>query len=237
MARLCLCINQVAKIRNDNKDRLPDPVAVAIAAELGGIDGIVAHLRDDRLDVTDRDVFVLKEVLQSHLNLAIPLKDEMVKKALRWLPDMVTLLPATDEEDLNMSLDVSANLEYLEDVATALRANNIIVNVLVDPEPPQIRAAARARVDYVCLNSNPLGRVEDLGSMSEIIEKLRSVSIAANKLGLGVSVSRGLNLQTIKEVAGIEYIEELNVGRSLIARSLLVGVEKAVEQSMALVKK
>ena len=237
MARLCLCVNQVAKIRNLNKDKLPDPVSVAMAAELGGVDGIVAHLRDDRSDIDDRDVFVLKEVLQSHLNLAIPLNDEMIKKALKWLPDMVTLLPATDENNLNLSLDVVSNLEYIEDAATALRANNIIVNVLVDPEPPQIRAAAKAGVDYINLNSNPLARVEDLGSMNDFIEKMRAVAIAANKLGLGISAGRGLNIQTIREVGRVEFIEELNVGRALIARSLLVGIEKSVEQTKALLSK
>ena len=225
MARLCLCVNQVAKIRNLNKDKLPDPVSVAMAAELGGVDGIVAFLRDDRSDITDRDVVVLKEVLQSHLNLAIPLNDEMIKKALKWLPDMVTLLPAIEDNDLNTSLDVVSNLEYIEDAATALRANNIIVNMLVDPDPPQIRAAARAGADYIDLNSNPLSRVEDLASMNDFIEKMRTVAIAANKLGLGVSAGRGLNIQTIREVGQVEFIEELNVGRALISRSLLVGIE------------
>lgn len=235
MARLCLCVNQVARLRNINKDRVPDPAAVAIAAELGGIDGIVAELRDDRSDITDRDVDVLKEVVQSHLNLAIPLTDEMVKKALKWLPDMVTLLPAIREVSLNTSLDVVSNLEFVEDVAAALRANNIVVNVLIDPEPQQIRAAAKARVDYIHLNSNPLRSVEDLGTMSDLIERLRSIAVAANKLGMGVSTGRGLNVQNIRDVIDIGFIEELNVGRALIARSLLVGVEKAVEQMKALI--
>ena len=230
MARLCLCVNQVAKIRNLNKDRVPDPASVAIAAELGGIDGIVAHLRDDRADITDRDVQVLKEVVQSHLNVAIPLNDEMVKRVLKWLPDMVTLLPSIREDNLNSSLDVASNLEFVEDVAAALRANSIVVSVLINPDPHQIRAAARARVDYVNFNANRLRSVEDLGTMSDLVEQLRSAAMAANKLGLGVSVGRGLNMQNIREVADITFVEELNVGRALIARSILVGIEKAVEQ-------
>lgn len=231
MARLCLCINQVAKIRNINKSKTPDPATVAMAAELGGIDGIVAQLRDDRSDLSDRDVYVLKEVLQTHFNLAIPLNDEMVKKALKWLPDMVTLLPTTDENNLDSSLDLAANLEYVEEVTAALRANSIIVNALIEPEPQQVRAAARASLDYVNFNTNPLRQVEDLATMNDFIEKVRAVSIAANKLGLGVSAGRGLNMQTLREMAKVEYVEELNIGRELVARSLLVGVEKAVEQA------
>ena len=230
MARLCMCVNQIAKLRNLNKSRVPDPVSVAIAAELGGIDGIVVQLRDDRVDITDRDVTVLKEVVQSHLNLAIPLKDEMVKKALKWLPDMVTLLSASQENNLNISLDVASNLEFIEDVAAALRANNIVVNVLIDADPHQVRAAARAGVDYIHLNSNPVSTVEDLGSMNDIVERLRSHTVAANKLGLGVSAGRGLTTQNIREIADINFVEELNVGRALVSRSILVGVEKAVEQ-------
>jgi pyridoxine 5-phosphate synthase len=237
MARLCLCVNQIAKIRNLNRAKLPDPIAVAMAAELGGVDGIIVFLRDDRSDITDRDVFVLKEVLQSHLNLAIPLNDAMIKKSLKWLPDMVTLLPATDDNDLNRSLDVVSNLEYIEDATTALRANNIIVNVLIDPAAAQIRAAAKAGVDYVNFNSNPLGRVEDLGSMNDFIEKMRTVAIAANKLGLGISAGRSLSIQTLREVGQVEFIEEVNVGRALVARSLLVGIEKAVEQTKVLLAK
>ena len=112
MARLSLCLNQVAKIRNLKKGKNPDPAAVAIAAEMAGVDGIVVNLREDRSDITDRDVTILKEIVQSHLNLAIPLNDEMVKKALNWLPDMVTLLPSTTGEKSDAALDVTATLPY-----------------------------------------------------------------------------------------------------------------------------
>ena len=236
MARICLCVNQVAKIRNLNRGKIPDPAAVAIAAEVAGVDGIVVFLRQDRMDITDRDVTVLKEVVQTHLNLAIPLNDEMVEKAMRWLPDMVTLVPAVQEASATSCLDVAAHLEYLDEVVTALRANNIVVSVLVKPDAHQIRAAARVRMDYVQFNTASMASVEDLGTMNDHIEQIKSASIAANKLGLGVAVGRGLDYQNIREFKGIALVEEFNIGAAIISRSLLVGIENALRQLRAILK-
>jgi pyridoxine 5-phosphate synthase len=219
-----------------HKDRVPDPAAIAIAAEIAGIDGIVAYLREDRSDITDRDVNVLKEVVQSHLNLAIPLNDENVKKALQWLPDMITLLPAGREESKASCLDVVGNQEYLEDVVAALRANNIVVSVLIEVDAKQIRAAARLRVDYVQFNTHHLSRIEDLGTMGEHVEHLRSATMAASKLGLGVSVGRGLGYQNIREISDISSIEEINIGAAIVARSMLVGLERALENLKSLLE-
>jgi pyridoxine 5-phosphate synthase len=230
MARVCLCVNQIAHIRNMNKAKSPDPVSAAVAAEIAGIDGIVVQLREDRMDITDRDVSVLKEVVQSHLNIAVTMNDDMIKKVVTWLPDMVTLLPATNELSMDQSLDVVTNLEYIEDIVTQLRANNIVVCALIKPDPQQVRAAARARIDYVQINTASLANIGDLGAMGDMVEQFRSIAIAANKMGLGVSAGRGLNEQTLKELSDIPLIEEFNVGRSIIAKSLLVGMERAVKQ-------
>jgi pyridoxine 5-phosphate synthase len=226
MARLCLCVNQVAQLRRLNRKKEPDPVNVALAAEIAGIDGIVVQLGQPLSDVSDRDLTVLKEVVKTHLNLAIPMNEEMVKKAIQILPDMATLLPV-DEGDAT-SLDVEANLEYLEEVAATLRANNIVVNALIAPESNQVRAAARAGMDYVQLNTFPFSLVDDLGTMTEQIEKIRSVALAAHKLGLGVSAGRGLSYQNAREIGSIDVIEECNVGKAIISRSLLVGIDRAV---------
>lgn len=229
MARLSLCLNQVAKIRNAKKGKSPDPAAFAIAAEMAGVDGVVVHLREDRSDITDRDVTILKEIVQTHLNLAIPLNDEMIKKALNWLPDMVTLLPSTAGDNADTPLDVTNTLPYLEEAVKTLRANNIVVAVLINPEAPQIRAAARAQADFVQLNTAPLFKVDDLGVMNDMVEQYRSAAIAANKIGMGVSAGRLLTVQSLRELTDISYIEEFNVGWSIVSRSLLVGIEKAVQ--------
>ncbi|OPZ70868.1 MAG: Pyridoxine 5'-phosphate synthase [bacterium ADurb.Bin478] len=131
-------------------------------------------------------------------------------------------------EDESASLDVDANLEYIEEVAATLRANNIVVNALIAPENNQVRAAARAGMDYVQINTFPFSLVEDLGTMTEQVERIRSVALAAHKLGMGVSAGRGLSYQNIREIGSIDIIEECNVGRAIISRSLLVGIDRAV---------
>ncbi|HOT95706.1 MAG TPA: pyridoxine 5'-phosphate synthase [bacterium] len=229
MSRLCLCVNQVARVRNFNRKKEPDPLQVAMAAELAGIDGIVVQLREDRADIDDRDLRLLKEVVKSHLNLAIPLQEVMVQKALQLLPDMVTLLPVLQEnEGEEVALNVEANLDYFEEVAAALRAHNIVVSALVAVDPAQIRAAARAGADYVQFNTTLLAGVEDLGSLTEQVERLRAVAAAANKLGLGVAAGRGLGYQNIRDIAAIPLIEEVNIGRAILSRALLIGVDRAI---------
>jgi pyridoxine 5-phosphate synthase len=226
MARLCLCVNQVARLRRLNNKREPDPVNVAMAAEIAGIDGVVVQLDQNRAEITDRDVQILKEVVKSHLNLAIPVEEEMVKKALQVMPDMVTLLPATDDE--SVSLDLEMNLESVEEMAATLRAHNIVVSALIAPESNQVRAAARAGMDYVQLNTYPFSLVDDLGTMTEQVGRIRTVALAAHKLGMGVSAGRGLSYQNVREIGGIEVIEECNVGKPIISRALLVGIDRAV---------
>jgi len=237
MPRLCLCVNQVARLRKYNKSREPDPVDVAIAAEVAGIDGIVAQLREDRSDITDRDVHILKEVVKTHFNLAVPLKEELVKKTIKVLPDMVTLMPpVSDDAAAGSSLDVVSNYEYVEDSAAALRANNVVVSVFIDPDSQQIRAAAKAEVDYVQLNTTPIAGFEDLNSMSDYIERLRATAIAANKLGLGISMGGGLNYQNLREFGDLSFVEEINVGRAILSRAVLVGIGQAIGQMKALVR-
>lgn len=228
MARLCLCINQVAHSRNLRKTKTPDPAALAIAAEMAGIDGIVAHLREDRSDVTDRDIEVLKEIVTTHFNLAIALRDEAISKAIKWLPDMVTLLPSTQEHKPAESLDVISNMDYVQSSVQTLRAHNIVVTLLIDPVAQQIKAAARSQADYIQFNTARMQRIDDYSSMNDFIEELRSAAIAANKIGMGVIAGRGLNSQNLREISDISYIEEFNIGWGIISRAMLVGIVQAV---------
>jgi pyridoxine 5-phosphate synthase len=237
MPRLCLCVNQIARIRNLYKTHEPDPVDIAIAAEIAGVDGIVAQLKDDRSDITDRDVDVLKQVVKSHFNLAVALNEELIKKAIKVLPDMITLMNSGSESlHTTNALDVNANYEYVEDTTAALRANNIVVSVFIEPEGKQIKAAARAEVDYVQLDTSPLAKIEDLKTLSEYIEKLKSNAIAANKLGLGVSAGGGLNFQNVGEFGDMSFIEEINIGKALISRALLVGIDQSVRRMLSLIR-
>ncbi len=222
MARLCLCLNSIGRIRGLKKGRNPDPVAAAIAAEMAGVDGVVVYV-DERSDISERDVRLLKEVVQTHLNVAVPAEEEMVRKAAAWAPDMVTLMPTrTEAEEFAPTAD-------LEELVGLLRASDIVVSQLVQPDAQEIRAAARAQVDYIQLDTGLFAGIEDLGGMTDAVEQLRSAAIVAEKLGLGVSAGRRLTAQTVRELArAVDVIEEYNVGWAIISRAVLVGLEKAI---------
>jgi len=237
MARLCVCMDYVAALRELRRSKEPDPVVMAVKAEMAGADGIVLTLREDRKYITDRDLNIMKEVVGTHLNLAIVAKEEMIKKAIEVLPDMVTLLPENiSERRQASSLDVDGNFEYIDDICATLKANNIVVNALIEPAMSQVRAAAKAGLDYVQLNTNVYSGAQDLGTMGDEIERIRSMAIGGNKLGLGVSAGCGLSYQNVRDIAAIEQIEELNIGFAIISRSLVVGIEQAVRDIMVLVR-
>ncbi|RIK69499.1 pyridoxine 5'-phosphate synthase [candidate division KSB1 bacterium] len=238
MVRLGVNVDHVATVREARKDRQPDPVAAAMVAEMAGADGIVCHLREDRRHIKDKDLYLLKEMVKTHLNLEMAATDQMVKIALEVVPDMVTLVPERREEiTTEGGLDVLKNQEYLEETVATLQNHNIIVSLFINPDIQQIKAAARVRADYVELHTGAYAHAENLNIISDELEKLRAMASAAAKLRLGVSAGHGLNYQNVREVAAIPEIEELNIGHSIIARAILVGMERAVRDMLALMKK
>jgi len=237
MVRLGVNVDHIATQREARKGKLPDPIAAAVLAEMAGANGIVCHLREDRRHIKDKDLYLLKEVVKTHLNMEMAPTDEMMKIATEVVPDMVTLVPERREEvTTEGGLDVISNFEYLEEAITILRANNIVVSLFIDPEINQVKAAARVKTDYVELHTGNYASAETLNRVADELERIRSMATAANKLGLGVSAGHGLNYQNVREVAAISPIEELNIGHSIIAKAVMVGMERAVREMLDLMK-
>lgn len=237
MNRLGVNIDHVATLREARKDRLPDPVAAAMVAEMAGADGIVCHLREDRRHIKDKDLYLLKETVKTHLNLEMAGTDEMVKIATEVVPDMVTLVPERREEvTTEGGLNVVGNKEFLEEAIAILRANNIVTSLFIDPDIQQIKAAARIGADYVELHTGAFSRAESLNAIGDELEKIRSMAAAAAKLRLGVSAGHGLNYQNVREIATVGQIEELNIGHSIIARAVMVGMERAIRDMLAIIR-
>lgn len=231
MMRLGVNIDHVATLREARRGKLPDPVAAAIAAEMAGADGIVCHLREDRRHLKDKDLFLLKEIVKTHLNLEMAATDEMVRLAIEVLPDMVTLVPEKREEiTTEGGLDVVANSDWLEEVIRQLRNSNVIVSLFVDPDIDQIKAAARCQADYVEIHTGGYANAQDLGTAMDEIEKVRSMAMAAGKLDLGVSAGHGLDYHNVREILDIEQIEELNIGHAIVAKAVMIGMEQAVRE-------
>ncbi len=237
MIRLGVNIDHVATVREARKGIEPDPVAAAVLCELAGADGIVCHLREDRRHLKDRDLSLLRQIVRTHLNLEMAATEEMIKKAISVLPDMVTLVPEKRQEiTTEGGLDITANYDYLEEVTATLRANNIIVSFFIDPDIYQIKAAAKLGADYVELHTGTYANASDLNQVVEELERIKSMAAAAAKLGLGVSAGHGLNYHNVTDIAKIKQIEELNIGHSIISRAVLVGMERAVREMIALIR-
>ena len=237
MVRLGVNVDHVATVREARRGIEPDPVAAAVLCELAGADGIVCHLREDRRHIKDRDLSLLRQVVKTHLNLEMAATDEMVKKAVNVLPDMVTLVPERRQEiTTEGGLDARGNFDLLEEAISNLRANNIVVSLFIDPDIHQIKAAAKLGADYVELHTGTYANAEELNQVIEELENLKSMAAAAAKLGLGVSAGHGLNYQNVVDVAKIPQIEELNIGHSIVSRAVLVGMDRAVREMVELIR-
>ncbi len=238
MVRLGVNVDHVATVREARKGDVPDPVAAAVVAEMAGVDGIVCHLREDRRHIRDKDVYLLKEMVKTHLNLEMAATEEMIKIATEVVPDMVTLVPERREEvTTEGGLDVNGSLDWIEDVIAQLHTHNIVVSLFIDPEIHQLKAAARCGADYVELHTGPYANAEDLSATADELEKLRSMAMAAAKLGLGVSAGHGLNYHNVRDLLTIEQIEELNIGHAIVARAVMVGLERAVREMLEIIRR
>jgi pyridoxine 5-phosphate synthase len=236
MARLGVNIEKVAALRDMGKQRSPDQVSAAIFAEVGGCDGIVCPLREALKPLTERDVQLLKEMVKTHLNLQIPPTDPMVTLALSISPDMVTLVPGKKPGSTpGGGLDVLGHGDRLSRVVQDIRAQDIVVSLLIEPIIQQVKAAAKVGSDYIELHLGRYATAEDLNERADHLENITSVALAASKMGLGVAASHGLNFQNIIDITGIDKIEEVNIGHAIVSRALWMGMEAAVRDMVAMV--
>ncbi|MFC1728692.1 pyridoxine 5'-phosphate synthase [candidate division KSB1 bacterium] len=234
--RLGVNIDHVATVREARKIAEPDPVAAAVIVELAGADGIVCHLREDRRHIKDRDLHMLKEITKTHLNLEMAATAEMVEIACQVRPDMATLVPERREEvTTEGGLEVTGGFDLIKDAVGKLRSSGIIVSIFIDPDQEQVNASARTGADYVELHTGVYANAEDINIQDAELDKLQTMAYAAAKLGMGVSAGHGLNYTNVKGVARLDKVEELNIGHSIISRSIFVGLEKAVGDMMRLI--
>jgi len=237
VVRLGVNVDHVATVRQARGGKEPDPIAAAVLVDLAGADGIVCHLREDRRHIQDRDLRILRDVVRTHLNLEMAATEEMVNIAMEVLPDMVTLVPEKRQElTTEGGLDIVSNVDRLTEVINNLHTHNIVVSLFIDADIYQIKASSRVGADYIELHTGEYANAPDLNTMNEELEKLTSMSAAAEKLGLGVSAGHGLNYQNVGPVAKIAQVEELNIGHSIVSRAVLVGMERAVREMLALIQ-
>lgn len=236
MANLCVNIDHVATLRQARRGQEPDTIAAAVTVEMAGAAGITVHLREDRRHIQDRDVEVLRQVVQTKLNLEMAATDEMAALACRIKPDECTLVPEKREElTTEGGLDVAGQVARLRTVCAQLHEAGITVSLFVDPDLRQIEAAGQVGADFVELHTGRYAHAREAAAEREFAH-LMAAAEAAQAKGLRVNAGHGLNYRNVKPVAGLAGIENLNIGHSIISRAVFVGLDLAVREMLSLVE-
>jgi pyridoxine 5-phosphate synthase len=238
MPRLGVNIDHVATVREARRINYPDPVAAAVLAELAGAACIVVHLREDRRHIKDRDLRILRETIKTALNMEMAATEEMIRIASQIKPDVSTLVPEKREElTTEGGLDVAGNRSRVEKAVKALKGEGIRVSLFIDPTPDQIQASRDVGANAIEIHT---GRYCDATTPQEVDEEYNTVIAAVNKahdLGLEVKAGHGLNYFNVGKIADIPEITELSIGHSIVARAVLVGMERAVRDMIALIQR
>ena len=233
--RLNVNVDHVATLRQARMGGEPDPVAVALQAELAGASGIVVHLREDRRHIQERDLVLLKQTVRTRLNMEMAVTDEMIKIASETLPDFVTLVPEKRQEiTTEGGVDVRGDTQRIAAAIEKLKDSGLFVSIFIDPAPDQIRASAQTGADMVELHTGSYANARNETEMMMELDRIRKSTEDALSHRLRVSAGHGLNYVNVTAVSRIDGIEELNIGHSIISRAVSSGMEKAVRDMIHL---
>lgn len=233
MIELGVNIDHVATVRQARRASEPDPVHAAVLAELGGAHGITVHLRGDRRHVQDRDLEVLRHTVRTRLNVEMAATQEMTRIALTVKPHQVTLVPERREElTTEGGLDVVLNSVQIRPMVRTLHDAGIAVSLFVDPELEQVKEAHKLDAGAIEINTACWADAADARARESALRKVTDAARLARKLGLEVHGGHGLSYANVGPVAAQSEIVELNIGHSIVARAVLVGIERAVREML-----
>ncbi len=238
MNRLLLGVNidHIATLRQARGTRYPDPVQAAIEAEQAGADGITLHLREDRRHIQDRDVFVLKDILQTRMNLEMAVTDEMVAIAEQVCPEFCCLVPERREElTTEGGLDVAGQVSRIKGACQRLADAGVLVSLFIDADPRQIEAASACAAPYIEIHTGHYADLTDPVSCNAELQRIIDAAKLATDAGLKVNAGHGLHYHNVKAIAQIPQLIELNIGHSIIARALFSGLQVAVSDMRQLI--
>jgi pyridoxine 5-phosphate synthase len=235
MVKLGVNVDHVATVREARGITEPDPVAAAVLAELGGADGITVHLREDRRHIRERDVRLLKETIKVPLNLELALAPEILDFALEIKPHSATFVPEKREElTTEGGLDVIGSRKRLEPVIESFKQAGIVVSLFIDPDPDQIEAAAAVGAEFIEIHTGRYCDAVCEQQMKEEFAQIEQASITAANCNLKVNAGHGRNYRNVGPIARLPEVRELNIGHSIIARAVYVGLERAVREMKSL---
>ena len=223
-------IDHVATLRQARGTRYPDPIQAALVAEQAGADGITAHLREDRRHIQDRDIFLLKEMLHTRLNMEMAVTDEMINLAVKIQPYACCLVPEKSEElTTEGGLDIAGNLNRMEWACDTLKEAGIEVSLFIDPDKHQIDAAVKAGAPVVELHTGCYAEANTLEQKNHELLRIKQAAHYAHSAGLQVNAGHGLHFHNVEEICALPEIVELNIGHSIIAQALFSGLAQTVK--------
>lgn len=229
-------IDHVATLREVRKGIEPEPAFAALIAQGAGADSIVAHLREDRRHIKERDLYILKEVVKTKLNLEMSVAGDIVKIACKVKPQQATLVPEKRREiTTEGGLDVAAHVKKIHAVFNKLRNKGIGVSLFIDPDKKQIDAARNIGIEMIELHTGRYANAVGAREQNRYLRELETATSYAKEGGLQVFAGHGLNYYNVGRIVAIKDIEELNIGYSIVCRAVLVGFERAVREMKALI--
>jgi pyridoxine 5-phosphate synthase len=230
MVKLGVNIDHVATVRQARRIDEPDPAYAVTLAELGGADGITVHLREDRRHIQDRDLYIIKSVAKTRLNLEMACVSEIIDIAIDVKPEMCTLVPERREEiTTEGGLDVKGNFDLVKITVAKLSENNIETSIFIDPDEEQINEAFKAGVNIIELHTGKYANTKGKEREKEL-ERLKKAASFAQSKNMLVSAGHGLNYTNVADIVKISGLYEVNIGHSIISRSIFVGLYEAVRQ-------
>ncbi len=234
MMTLNINIDHVATVRNARGGVEPDPVAAAMIAELAGCHGIVAHLREDRRHINDRDIRLLKQVIQTKFDLEMAAHEDIIEIALDIKPELVTIVPEKREElTTEGGLNVAAEITRYKDLTSKMHDKGIEVSFFVEPDNEQIDASVECGADMVELHTGVYANARSEKDIARELAKIDKAAKYAVTNGLKVAAGHGLNYLNVHAIAKIATIHELSIGHSIISRAVFVGLDAAVREMLA----
>ena len=231
MIALHINIDHVATVRQARQISEPDPVTAAGLVELAGADGITIHLREDRRHIIDRDVRILRQTVQTKLNLEMAATEEMFGIALEIGPDIVTLVPEKREEiTTEGGLDVIGASNIARNGIKQIRDAGIRVSLFIDPEEDQIKASREIGAEDVELHTGCYANAKNIAELDSEYQRLVSGAETAHQQKLKVNAGHGLNYINTRQICGLPHLRELNIGHSIVSRAIFVGISQAVRE-------
>jgi len=236
MLKLGVNVDHVATLREARKERNPDPVAIALMAEMAGANGITAHMREDLRHIQERDMRLLRQTVTTRLNLEMAPTAGMVEFALELQPDMVTLVPERRAElTTEGGLDVRGNFDRIRSVVGMFHEKKVIVSLFIEPDIETVELSKKSGADYIEIHTGTYCNEFYRPGSRRVKDEIDRIYLAAERacaIGIGVNAGHGLDCKNLPAILGAPGLEELNIGFSIIARSLFIGLPAAVKEML-----